>query len=320
MRMRTLGTTGMLAAILAAGLALPSAATAAPATAGRTAEVSTNALAGVGGSVQTALFGKGDQHSRGKSGGLSAVGLTDGGRALVVFSVDKPGRTGQPMTVTGLAGDRILIGIDHRVQNGKLYAVGNAGGIYLIGDRAAAAKVGQLSVALSGTQFGVDFNPAANALRVVSDTGQNLRQPFGTGDAPNGATVADTPLSNAGAPATGISAAAYTNNDLSAATATTLFDLDTVADQVVLQSPANAGTLVPTGSYGVDADRDAGFDIYSTLRDDRAVENTGFATITIKGRSTLVEIDLLTGSAESKGVFSQRIVTDIAVLLNQRGR
>jgi hypothetical protein len=318
MRMRTLGTTGLLATILAAGLALPSAAMAAPAA--RSAQVSATALAGVGASVQHALVVKDGKGSRGNSGGQSAVGLTDGGTALVVFSVDEPGRTGAPMTVTGLAGDRSLIGIDHRVQNGKLYAVGNAGGIYLISDKAAAAKVGQLGVALSGTRFGVDFNPAANALRVVSDSGQNLRQPFGTGDAPNGATVADAPLTNAGAPATGVSAAAYTNNDLSAATATTLFDLDTVADQVVLQSPANAGTLVPTGSYGVDADRDAGFDISSTVRNGRAVENTGFATVTVKGRSTLFEIDLLTGSAESKGVFSQRIVTDIAVPLNQRGR
>ena len=31
---------------------------------------------------------------------------------------------------------------------------------------------------LEGENFGVDFNPAANALRIVSDTGQNLRQPF----------------------------------------------------------------------------------------------------------------------------------------------
>jgi hypothetical protein len=30
-------------------------------------------------------------------------------------------------------------------------------------------------IVLSGTEFGVDFNPAADALRIVSDTGQDLR-------------------------------------------------------------------------------------------------------------------------------------------------
>ena len=31
-----------------------------------------------------------------------------------------------------------------------------------------------LTVPLSGSFFGVDFNPAADRLRIVSDTGQNL--------------------------------------------------------------------------------------------------------------------------------------------------
>ena len=67
---------------------------------------------------------------------------------------------------------RCLVGIDYRVQNGALYGVGIAGGLYMLNPNdAVATKVGQLSVALSGTNFGVDFNPAANALRVISDNG-----------------------------------------------------------------------------------------------------------------------------------------------------
>ncbi|MYT20839.1 hypothetical protein GTW69_11150 [Streptomyces sp. SID7760] len=34
-------------------------------------------------------------------------------------------------------------------------------------------------------------------------------------------------------------------HDLNTATAKTLFDFDTMADRVFLQSPANAGTLAP---------------------------------------------------------------------------
>lgn len=298
MRLRPIATSGLVAALAATGLVLSTGPAAAaprvPATVAVDLDLS---------------FG-------GNRSGLTAVGLTGGGTELVTFSVKKPGRAGSGTAVTGLAGDTHLVGIDHRVQNGKLYGVGNSGGLYVLSDTAAATKVGQLTVALSGAAFGVDFNPAANALRIVSDTGQNLRQPFGAGDGPTVATVVDTALTLAAAPAVGVSAAAYTNNDLDTGTATTLFDLDTAADQVVLQSPANAGTLVPTGAFGVAADPDAGFDIYSSLRKGRTVEVTGYATLGVGGAYALYEVDVLTGALDKKGDF-RSAVTDIAIPLNQ---
>lgn len=67
-------------------------------------------------------------------------------------------RGGAP--VSGLLGDATLIGIDYRVQNNLLYGVGNAGGVYTINPNIGnATKVSQLSVALDGASFGVDFNP-----------------------------------------------------------------------------------------------------------------------------------------------------------------
>ncbi|HEY5879184.1 MAG TPA: DUF4394 domain-containing protein [Nakamurella sp.] len=256
---------------------------------------------------------------------LAAVGLADGGTSLVSFRTDQPSKVKGIGAVSGLDGDAKLVGIDHRVQNGKLYGVGNAGGIYVLSTSdAKAGKVGQLSVALSGSAFGVDFNPAANALRVISDNGQNLRQPFpATGDAPTAPTVADTGLTlppvapNPAATATGVSAAAYTNNDLDATTGTTLFDINTALDQVAIQSPANSGTLVPTGGLGIDADLDAGFDIYSKLRGGRTVDVTGFATLTSGGLSALYSVDLLGGAVDRVGKFPMP-VTDIAVVLDQR--
>ncbi|GAA2006693.1 DUF4394 domain-containing protein [Nakamurella flavida] len=303
MRKRTLGTTtAAVAVFVAVGLALPAGAAASARTAVAPAVSVDLGVASV---------------SAGKTGGITAVGLTNGGKALVTFAVRNPGAASAPIVITGLGGDDFLIGIDHRVQNGKLYGVGNNGGIYLLSDRAIAGRIGQIQVPLSGKAFGVDFNPAANALRVISDTGQNLRHPFASGDAPGGATVVDTPLTNLAAPASGVSAAAYTNNDLNPDTATTLFDLDTVADQVVLQSPANAGTLVATGKLGVAADLDAGMDILSTLSGDRTVKNTAYATIGTNGKYKLYEVDVLSGVASSLGSFP-RAVTDIALPLNQR--
>lgn len=124
-------------------------------------------------------------------GGPDAVGLAGNGTRLMRFDTDRPGRISSWSRISGLQGDSRLVGIDYRMQNGRLYGWATPGGIYLLRSGASATKVCQLSGALSGTAFGVDFNPAANALQVISNTGQNLRQPFGTGAAPTGATVAD---------------------------------------------------------------------------------------------------------------------------------
>ncbi|MEO3977211.1 DUF4394 domain-containing protein [Streptomyces sp. CAU 1734] len=253
----------------------------------------------------------------GAAGALTAVGLTTDQR-LVEFAVDKPSKAVPRGAVNGLSGDTALIGIDYRVQNLKLYGVGDRGGVYTLDPaNARAVKVSQLTVGLTGTRFGVDFNPAANRLRVVSDTGQNLRHNIDDTTGPLG-TIADGTLTNPTTPpsaAQGVTAAAYTNNDLAAATATTLFDLDTLTDRVVLQSPANTGTLAPTGGLGTDAGPDAGFDIhYSAAKG----VNHGFATLRTGTVYRLYAINLLTGTARDLGVFpAARQVADIALPIGQ---
>ena len=254
---------------------------------------------------------------------VQVVGLTTDGR-LVRFDADSPGRTRSIGKVKNLVGDQSLVGVDYRVQDAKLYGVGNAGGIYTLGDDAGATKVGQLTVALSGTSFGVDFNPAANRLRVVSDTGQNLRHNLddATATAPPlaGMTAQDGTLTvpPATTPVLGVAGAAYTNNDLDPNTATTLFDLDTAADQLVVQSPANAGALAPTGKLLVDAGPVAGFDIYSRHAFGTTQGNHGFAAISVLGRSSFYQVSLLTGRASRIGSFRPSAqVADIAIPLDQ---
>lgn len=271
--------------------------------------------------------GYGGEHGGGRGGDrLAAIGLADGGTELVSFQTRQADKAHAIGTVR-LDGDTRLVGIDFRVQNGKLYGVGDRGGLYVLDTgNAAARKVGQLTVALEGSHFGVDFNPAANALRIVSDTGQNLRQPFAGAtdpDAPNGATVADGRLTNPATapatgtvPATGVSGAAYTNNDLSADTGTVLHDIDAALDQLDIQSPANAGTLALVGKLRVDAGPDVGFDIYSTVRDGRAVAAQGWATLTVGGDSRLYSVNLATGEASDRGAFPTS-VTDLAIGLDQ---
>lgn len=252
--------------------------------------------------------------------GLGAAGLTADGRSLAFFHTERPGDVLVLDPISGLEGDTRFVGIDFRPQDEMIYGVGDQGGIYTGQPGTAdALKVGQLSVALEGTSFGVDFNPAANRLRVVSDTGQNLRHNIDDPAAPFTTTVDGTlttpPAEGAAA---GITAAAYTNNDLDAATGTTLFDLSSVTDQVMLQSPANSGQLAATGALTVDTASNAGFDIYSTVRDGVTVANEGYATLQAGGAYGLYRIDLLTGTAAMIGDFGGEQIADIAIVLNQR--
>ncbi|MGH7962388.1 MAG: DUF4394 domain-containing protein, partial [Candidatus Binatia bacterium] len=124
------------------------------------------------------------------------------------------------------------------------------------------------------------------------------------------------PPMTAPTPALGVTGAAYTNNDLATSTATTLFDIDTTADRVVIQSPANNGFLVATGNLGVDADVVAGFDIYSVLADGTTVLNRAFASLIVGGTAGFYEIDLLTGQAILVRNFNDSVI-DIAIPLDQ---
>ena len=219
------------------------------------------------------------------------------------------------------APDTALVGIDFRVQDGQLYGVGNGGGIYTLDTHTAVATLAPLSpldVSLDGDFFGVDFNPAANALRIISNTGQNLRHPFA--GALEGQTQTDTVLNyNPGPPpvaTTGLTGAAYTNNDLDPNTGTTLFDIDTVLNQVVIQSPPNAGSLVATGLLTVDPDTPVGFDIYTRLRDGVAITNSGFASLVVGGVTGFYRINFVTGQAILIDYFDKAVI-DIAIPLNQ---
>ncbi len=266
---------------------------------------------------------------------LKVVGLTADGRLLCfpAKSADKAEVVG-PVSGLGSA-DGALVGIDFRVQDGLLYGVGNGGGVYTIDPTTGQATfVNQLTEPLDpmATSFGVDFNPAADRLRIISNTGQNLRHNVNAG----GVTVRDADLTimvgTAVQTAMGVTGAAYTNNDLPAPgmmspTGTTLYDIATLQDQVVVQSPPNgipggvAANLGPTGSLTVDAALDAGFDIYTVTLGSMAsgltaVDNLGFAVLNVGGASGFYTVNFQTGQASLEDAF-QLPVVDIALPLNQ---
>ena len=252
---------------------------------------------------------------------LDVVGLAGKGTRLISFSTDEPGKRRAIGRITGLSGgDTRLVGIDFRVQDGKLYGVGDEGGVYRFDRGPRATRLSNPALPLDdSTSFGVDVNPAANALRVISAQGQNLRLPLAVEGA---AAVVDAPLTRPVVPATtppssepalGLTGAAYTNNDLDPTTATTLFDLDTARNQVTLQSPANSGLTAATGDLGFDAAPDTGFDIYSRVSGGKTVELRPYA---VSG-GVLYDVDLLTGAASAVGELSDLTTSDLAIPLGQ---
>lgn len=247
---------------------------------------------------------------------LMAVGITTDGLTMASFWTNTPSLLNWVQDIQGLAAGAYAVGIDQRPQDNTLYLLDNLGNIYTVAitttpqQAVNAVQVSKLTVKLDGQFFDIDHNPAANRLRVVSDTGQDLRHNLA-----DHTTVADQPLNNGGVVANGVTAVAYTNNDLNGDTNTTLFDVDTTADQVVIQAPPNNGNLTATGKLTIDVNPNAGLDMYSELVGGRTVSNYAFATFQpVGGRYGLYGIDPLVGTANLIGRFPSVVqLADLAL-------
>jgi hypothetical protein len=226
----------------------------------------------------------------GASAADAIYGVTDQNR-LLRFTSEAPAGAIANTPIQGLAAGETIQGIDVRPSDDQLFAVTSANRAVRINPVTGATRAafGPFAPALAGGSYGVDFNPVANALRIVSDAEQNLRV--------SSANISsnDAPLAYApGDPGAGtnpsVGAAAYTNS-VPGATTTTLFDLDTARDVLVRQEPPNAGTLVTIGALGANFDEPAGFDI--------SPGGTAYAALKTNGQAThgLFRVDLANGRA-----------------------
>ncbi|WP_231464164.1 MULTISPECIES: DUF4394 domain-containing protein [unclassified Pedobacter] len=193
--------------------------------------------------------------------------------------------------ITGIQAGETILGIDMRPVNGQIYALGSTSRIYTINASsgvAAAVTASPLSTLLVGTQFGFDFNPTVDRIRIVSNTGQNLR--FNPAD---GTVIVDGNISLSTAAVTG---SAYTNN-VAAAASTVLFNIDSTGDRLYKQDPPNAGTLVDVGALGVNVEASNGFDIGST-------SGIAYGLFTVGTTQRVYTVNLTTGAATALGTVS----------------
>ena len=229
---------------------------------------------------------------------LFVVGLVDV-KAITIFGVNTsnqlvrfdsatPGTVGTPVAITGLQAGETVLGVDFRAANGGLYALGSTSRLYLVNKiTGVATQVGASGAfTLNGTDFGFDFNPTVDRIRVVSNTGQNLRLHPDTGVL----AATDMPL-NPGTP--NVNAAGYTNN-FAGATTTTLYVIDSTLNALYTQVPPNNGTLNLVGLLGVDVSEVNGFDI-------APFNGVAYASLTVGGTARLYTINLGNGLATEVG-------------------
>jgi len=235
------------------------------------------------------------------------VALTVSNR-LISFDRAAPATIRTNVLVTGLQSGENLVGIDMRPVDGMLYGVGSTGRLYTLDPvtgaatnksrlAADAADTTDAFTALAGTNFGVDFNPMADRLRIVSNTGQSLRINVDTG-----ATTTDGSI-NGGAANTAISASAYTNS-FAGTGSTTLYGIDAVNNTLYTQNPPNNGTLANPVPLGIVAGAVNGFDI-------DARTNMGYMVATVGGARNLYGVNLAATTAPATLVGALGVTEDI---------
>ncbi len=240
---------------------------------------------------------------------------------LVGMDSDDPTVPTSIQLLIGLATDEQLVGIDLRPATGQIYGVGRNTKtgtlqLYVIDAMTVAAMATPVGAPFTPppllrgqpkpTEFGFDFNPTIDRVRLVADNDMNIvfnpdtgavAMPlatnlfYATGAAPDTNPVPDV---NAGKNPN-VVGIAYDNNDLDPATGSQQRGIDTKLD-VLVTVANNTGRLRTIGRLGVNVTAVAGYDVSSTtnVKSFAVMNSVGrrlqglYAIDNVTGRATLV--------------------------------
>ncbi|MCS7487568.1 hypothetical protein UA24_14030 [Marinomonas sp. BSi20414] len=232
---------------------------------------------------------------------------------LIKFNVAHPDSIISRVSLQGFKQqDERVVGIDYRVAYGVLYAVSNTGQVYTVNtDSGQVTPMGEPSqqVVLEGALYGVDFNPAADRIRVVTDASVNSRMHPETGlYVDNNPDLAGVQLDGSlqyslddvsYGVAPHLVAAAYTYNAKNSKL-TTNFAIDAVQGALVTQgtretdkeqvSP-NTGRLYTVGKLATGPVADAHFDIAD-------VTNAAYVALSAQENSSYILYKINLGNAQ----------------------
>ena len=269
----------------------------------------------------------------------TAFALIPTTNSLISFDTANAALVNPPLAVSGLGTGENLVGIDFRPQNGMLYGLATAPSsqvrLYAISQRTGVATpltatpvgfsnlVGGVPapIPITGVNFGFDFNPSVDRIRVTTDTGFNFRINPNTGalvdsnnDGTNGIQP-DAAINTAAAGTFTVDGTAYTNNTQNFITnagtpaPTTQYTLDSTGNRLFIQTPPNSGTqtmgqVVMLGGAVLDFTGVNGFDIpagVDVATSGTAATGSGFASLTTATGTRLYSINLTTGAATDLG-------------------
>ena len=239
---------------------------------------------------------------------IAAVGNST---SLLSWDSATPGTIISGSFVSGLQNNETIVGIDFRPATGQLYALGTTSRLYTLNtsNGAATAVAGAFAPPLNGFNFGFDFNPTIDRIRVVAETNKNTVLNPITGAVQLSATdLFFGPADPTFGVDPNVVNSAYTNNFVGAGS-TQLYGIDTALDILVTQAN-NAGTLGTVGPLGFNATGVGGFDISGTT-------GVAYAALLPSGssQSNLYSINLATGAATNLGqIDGGVIITAISVV------
>lgn len=232
------------------------------------------------------------------------VGLVEG-TWLVTF--DSEAR--EVTSAVEITGVERLVGIDLRPSDGRLYGVTPDGWVVTLDPASGAATpVVQLKTMLPAGVGGiVDFNPAADKLRLMGTDGTNLRADVVSGEVATDGRLAFKAEDMHAGETPAIVAAAYSNSH-GKPEKTAMYDIDATIVALIQQAPPNDGVLNAIGKLGIAAAESYAFDIQT----DAAMTNTAW----LAAGGALYRVDLATGKATAAGAIEglPGTLQDIAVL------
>lgn len=223
--------------------------------------------------------------------------LTSGNR-LLSFNAQDLSAPLTSIAVTGLQPGENLLSIDYRPATGQLYALSSASKLYHINENLGTATLlgtDSFSPMIEGENASIDFNPTVDRIRLVTESGQNLRLH------PELGTVVAIDGSINGGMNPRIGAVAYSNS-FSGTTTTTLYDIDLEQNKLYKQVPPNDGGLEEVGDLQLDLEGVSDMDII-------ADNSIAFAVSQKNTKTRLYQIDLMSGKATWLGQFKDDVIS-----------
>lgn len=211
---------------------------------------------------------------------------------LFYFESDSPEDVDRE-TVSGLDDGEKLLGLDVRPATGGLYVLGDHGNVYVVNTVShTAQKIASLPIELDAgdrdVQFGVNFNPVADRMRIVTSDDENYSV-----NPNDGSVTVDGKIQydNQDHESPQVVAAAYTLAPLGQNT-TSLYAIDANKDGLYKIAPPASGVLSDRQALDIEVPRRAGLDI--------GWDRHGFLVVTDGGSTRLYLLDVVTGDVEEQ--------------------